>query len=468
MRLTDLSRYNQWWKLGRDFYRFDYDLRVIEYFIERRKYNFDVGNIYVVRGPRRAGKSVYIKLSIGGLLEEGVEPRCILYLPCDRLSSRRELSQILRDFIRFNEGSERIYIFLDEVTYLPGWFLVLKDLAETDISNNICVVATGSSPINLKEASERLPGRRTEGNELWLMPLSFREFILNVPDKILPIPREKIRELRKKLAGMEFSFENPNLMQFSELYAWHEELEKLFEIYLRTGGTPELITEYLENKKVSEKNLEMLIRFVLGEISRAKKSEIVALGILRYLIDNLMQRVDYKRIANSIDAHHATVRDIIETLQKALIIFQINYLDINTKRFSERKQKKFAFADAALITALRSYIYGLSWEELIWEIERIKPNLMENLAISTAITSIHEPYRKEWWTKIGYFYTEKYEIDLVVLSKTGIQTYEIKYTEKPRATRSKITLTKDELDIEKSRIPAIYILATTPKSPKTI
>ncbi|MEX0567592.1 MAG: ATP-binding protein [Candidatus Njordarchaeota archaeon] len=468
MRLTDLSRYNSWWKLGRDFCRFDYDLRSIEYFIERHRYDFSIGNIYIIRGPRRSGKSVYIKLYISNLLSEGIEPRCILYLPCDRLSSRKELSQILRNFIRFNDDSKRIYIFLDEVTYLPEWFLVLKDLAEMEVSSKICVVATGSSPVSLKESSERLPGRRVEGNELWLMPLSFREFILNVPDRVLPIPKEKINKLKKTLIKIEFSFEEPNPNQLSGLYVWHEELEKLFDIYLRTGGMPELIMEYLRNRKISEKNLEMLIRFVLGEISKAKKSEIIALGILRYLTDNLTQRVDYKKIANNIDAHHATVRDIIETLQKALILFQINHVDINTKKFSERKQKKFVFTDVALVTALKSYIYGLSWDELIWEIERIKPNLIENLVISTAITSIHEPYRKEWWTRIGYFYTEKYEIDLVVLSKTKIQTYEVKYTEKTRTTRAKITITKDEIDIEKSKIPSIYILATTPKSPKTI
>ena len=206
LRLTDLSRYNSWWKLGRDFCRFDYDLRSIEYFIERHRYDFSIGNIYIIRGPRRSGKSVYIKLYISNLLSEGIEPRCILYLPCDRLSSRKELSQILRNFIRFNDDSKRIYIFLDEVTYLPEWFLVLKDLAEMEVSSKICVVATGSSPVSLKETSERLPGRRVEGNELWLMPLSFREFILNVPDRVLPIPKEKINKLKKTLIKIEFSF----------------------------------------------------------------------------------------------------------------------------------------------------------------------------------------------------------------------------------------------------------------------
>jgi len=468
MKLTDLSRYNQWWKLGRNFAEYDNDLRTIRFLIGRHKHEFGVGNVYIIRGPRRAGKSVYIKLSIAELMEGNVEPKCILYLPCDRLSSRRELHRLLREFIRFNAESDRIFIFLDEVTYLPDWFLVIKDLAEDPVIDKVCIVATGSSPISLKEASERLPGRRVEGNEFWLMPISFREFIMNVPKKKLPIPEDKIEELRKILRGIRFDFEKPNLSPLAKLLAWHDELESLFELYLRIGGTPEFIVEYLTEKKVDAKYMEMLVRFVLGEISKAKKSENIALGILRYLTDNLMQRVDYRKIATSIDAHHMTVRDIIETLQRALIIFQMNYLDIATRKFLPRKQKKFAFSDISLVLALRSYIYGLTWEDLVWEIEKIKPHLVENLITSTAIISIHEPYRKEWWTRIGYYYTEKYEIDLVLLSKTEVQSYEVKYAEKAEATRAKITITKDDLDIERMRIPAAYLLATTPKSRKVL
>jgi len=181
-----------------------------------------------------------------------------------------------------------------------------------------------------------------------------------------------------------------------------------------------------------------------------------------------MQRADYRKIATSIDAHHMTVGDMIETLQRALIVFQMNYLDIATRKFLPRKQKKFAFSDISLVLALRSYIYGLTWEDLVWEIEKIKPHLVENLITSTAIISIHEPYRKEWWTRIGYYYTENYEIDLVLLSKTEVQSYEVKYAEKAEATRAKITITKDDLDIERMRIPAAYLLATTPKSQKIL
>ncbi len=77
-------------------------------------------------------------------------------------------------------------------------------------------------------------------------------------------------------------------------------------------------------------------------------------------------------------------------------------------------------------------------------------------------------FRKEWWTRIGYYYAEKYEIDLVLLSKTGVLSYEVKYTEKVETTKAKITITKDDLDIEKMRIPATYILAATSKSQKVL
>lgn len=468
MRLTDLSRYNKWWGLNQDFPNYDSDLGRIKFLINRYWKTFEVGNVYIIRGPRRSGKSTYIKLIIKKLLEEKVEPKSILYVPCDRLSSRRELHKLLLDFIKFNVESERIFIFIDEATYLPEWFLVIKDLAEELDMDRICIVATGSSPVGLKEASERLPGRRVEGNEFWLMPISFREFIMNIPKKLLPISGTHIEKLRRVLSNMEFRFEKPNISLLEDLLAWHDTLESLLDIYLRTGGMPEFIIEYLTQGRIREKTMEILIRFVLGEISKAKKSEHIALGVLRYLTDNLMQRTDYSKISSEVDSHHATVRDIIETLQKALIVFQVSYLDVNTRRFSMKKQKKFAFSDISLITALRSYIYGLAWDDILWEIEKIKPHLIENLIISTAIMSIHEPYKKEWWSRIGYYYTERYEIDLTILSKVQIQSYEVKYREKVRTTRAKITITKNEFDVQRNRVPASYILATATKNLRII
>ncbi len=49
--------------------------------------------LYVLRGPRRVGKSVEVKRAIARLIHSGVEPRQIIHFACDGLRPR-ELRQV--------------------------------------------------------------------------------------------------------------------------------------------------------------------------------------------------------------------------------------------------------------------------------------------------------------------------------------------------------------------------------------
>ena len=51
--------------------------------------------LYVLRGPRRVGKSLEIKRAIAQLLEHGVEPRSIIHFACDELG-RGDLQRLVK------------------------------------------------------------------------------------------------------------------------------------------------------------------------------------------------------------------------------------------------------------------------------------------------------------------------------------------------------------------------------------
>src|SRR5215471_13957455 len=78
--------------------------------------------LYVLRGPRRVGKSVEIKRAISRLIRRGVPPRRIIHFACDELG-RGDLQRLVnagRELLtRELEGAR--YWFLDEITSVPGW-----------------------------------------------------------------------------------------------------------------------------------------------------------------------------------------------------------------------------------------------------------------------------------------------------------------------------------------------------------
>lgn len=94
--------------------------------VPRIKYFFDLESdaVYTVRGPRQVGKTTLIKLMIRELLREGVRPtRRIFYWTCDLVEGPKELVSILESYIDSVRSltSERLYIFLDEVSAVRDW-----------------------------------------------------------------------------------------------------------------------------------------------------------------------------------------------------------------------------------------------------------------------------------------------------------------------------------------------------------
>ena len=73
--------------------------------------------------------------------------------------------------------SNRRYLFLDEASFLPEWPRGIKVLIDMGFDRNATYVVTGSSALDLKRSSEKLPGRRGKGCDFVLLPLSFRQFL---------------------------------------------------------------------------------------------------------------------------------------------------------------------------------------------------------------------------------------------------------------------------------------------------
>ena len=73
--------------------------------------------VYSLRGPRRIGKTTLLGYLIRLLIENNVNPRDIVFISCDSLSSWTELRDVLRFIVSRNE---RKYIFIDEASFISG------------------------------------------------------------------------------------------------------------------------------------------------------------------------------------------------------------------------------------------------------------------------------------------------------------------------------------------------------------
>ena len=202
--------------------------------------------LYVLRGPRRVGKSLELKRAVARLLASGVDPKTIFYCSCDGLSK-----QDLRRLVAQGHSVTRTlpgprHWLLDEVTAVPGWSQTIKELRDQETTfREACVVLTGSSARDLEQARKDLADRRggIADSDRLLLPMGFRAFCraLGGSDEL---PPEVIRPKDLLTAGAERAI--------SALEPWSDTLADMWELFLDVGGFPRAVGEHVGAGAVSD------------------------------------------------------------------------------------------------------------------------------------------------------------------------------------------------------------------------
>jgi len=136
----------------------------------------------VLRGPRRVGKTVLLRQIIQALLEEGTEPRRVLYVPFDELPTLADVREPVLAVSRWFEAqvlgttfnaaahkNQPAFLFFDEVQNLDAWAPQVKSLVDNQA---VRALITGSSSLRIEAGRDSLAGRVTT---LDLGPLLLRE-----------------------------------------------------------------------------------------------------------------------------------------------------------------------------------------------------------------------------------------------------------------------------------------------------
>lgn len=161
----EMSATNPWWR-DTDWESRDADLQAaeghgIDYQPEVLE-GIQRGGLYLLRGPRRVGKTVSLKRKISELLDRGVPPTCVVRAAVDGWAGKDVRTLVQNTTLPpMPEGQTRWW-FLDEISATTGqWDRHVKWLRDNHHEfAEACVVLTGSDAGELTRAAGTLAGRR--------------------------------------------------------------------------------------------------------------------------------------------------------------------------------------------------------------------------------------------------------------------------------------------------------------------
>ncbi len=165
-----LYQYNPWWEE----IVFDEEIKPRDRYLDRLIKYLANKQIIALTGLRRVGKTTLMKLIIKELIKNGTAPKYILYVSLDDyLFHQNSIIDIINEYRKLHKLKikEKIYIFLDEVTYKDDFHIQLKNIYD---SQNTKIFAASSSASMLRDKKASLTGRSIT---LEIKPLDLEEYI---------------------------------------------------------------------------------------------------------------------------------------------------------------------------------------------------------------------------------------------------------------------------------------------------
>lgn len=349
-----LAANNRWWRTS-DWQQSDPDLRAAS----RAPFRYRAGcladlapgGLYVLRGPRRAGKSTEVKYAIADLLAAGVPARNIVHAAVDgwRAADIRTLiSGSTRTFLAGTTGTR--YWFIDEISSVSGdWPNTIKSLRDNDPDFAAdTVVLTGSSAARLHEVRKALAGRRgsVSNSDRTLLPMRFTDMVraaaTSLPEFPVTSPADLADiDLRERLG--------PLLPYLNDLVA-------LWEVYLRVGGFPQAVASWRTTGDIDPSFTDTMWDVVYGDaIAGARFSAPQTATLLSRLSANLCSPLNVADLARDIDVTQPTAKERLSNLAESFLAWPCHREQGLTPKLNT--QTKWYFTDPVLarLAALRGY-----------------------------------------------------------------------------------------------------------------
>lgn len=315
----ELARINPWWR-GGSWEGRDPDLRRVAAsglnYESSALGGLTPGNLYVLRGPRRVGKTVTVKQKISRLVADGANPRSIIRVAADGWDEN-DIRKLPRTpgLPRLPEETRRWW-FIDEITSVKGnWISQVKWLRDNDPDfASDTVVLTGSDAPSLTKVAGELPGRRGRNVSVarTLLPIGFRTFVRLTETDRPSAPQLPLAGLRTPAAKE----------AFDDLLPWLDVLVRSWETYLEYGGFPVAVEAAKRGDPVPIDFANYLFDVIFRDAFAASSLSETRTGALyARVIEGMGSPINFRSIGSDLDLATATVIRHVDYLRDSFLLW---------------------------------------------------------------------------------------------------------------------------------------------------
>ena len=451
MERSVLLAKNSWWK-GKEHFQEDEDykkwdekkIKWIPKLLERIE--LKPFSLHFIFGPRQVGKTTIIKLKIRELLEK-TKPEQIFYFRCDEIRDYKELNELLESYFKMKEEFEvkSSYIFLDEITFAEDWFKTIKGWIDDGKFKNDVLVISGSASFEVKKHAEYFPGRRGNGRDFLVFPLSFREFV-----KIMK------PEIYEKIPKIDSLDEKEIKTKALKSFVYLKELNYLLDTYLKIGGFPLAINSYSEEKRINDFVKETYLSWIKNDIVKLDRSINTAREILKSVLTKIPSPLSWESVAKETSIKSPkTINAYLNMFQELFLINISYYLNLNSLTIEFGKNKKIHLNDP---------LFYQLFEE--WCLINIKDKENKNVEDLMASHLARFGKSSKDYSDEVFYWKNGMEIDSLIKTRDKVIGFEVKWSNKVNEIKTKIgkmkevyLISKETFDIDRKIIPLSVFLA---------
>ena len=337
-----LQQYNPWWRIPSAIKEESKPQKRLAYYEALKILTHpSIRRFAVLSGMRRVGKTTILYQIMEHLIDEGINPKNILYATFDNpILKLVNVENVLSIYEAMYPIEGMKYILLDEIQYTENWELWMKVVY--DSRKDIRLIATGSaSPVLEKGSADSGTGR---WSVLKIPTMSFYEYcrLLELDQPVLP----------EDLHLSELWNRSP--AQLGDLMNQFTPLKNHFNRYLMVGGFPELALsddDAYAQRMLREDVVDKVIKRDVLSLFNIR-SPLLMEKLFLYLCMNGTEIFNATTAAKELEnTSVTTIESYIKALEMSNLIYLAKPMDVGSKGSLKGKPKIF-IADAAIRNAV--------------------------------------------------------------------------------------------------------------------
>ena len=365
MEIGKLAEWNPWWENKALINNLTGKPRQSYALLEK---SIAIKEITIITGVRRSGKSTIMYQMIQNLLQQGIEPKQILFVNFeDKKLAQDSIDEIYAGYRENMNPGKKAYIFFDEIHKKEGWESWIRK--QYDLKADCKFVISGScSHLLKKEYSTLLTGRNLTFE---IFPLSFKEYL--------------------GFSGIEP--EEASVRKGIILPATKAKILSALKSYLAQGGFPEA---FFKEEQFKMKLLEQYFDDIVYKdiIDRFGLNSKRVMDFALFLATNFTGTFSLRNVRNALKLSYDAAKDYMSHFSEAFLFFPIDHFS-----FSFKEQKTLPSKVYCVDNGLRNAVSFKFSEDT--------GKLAENLVCI-------ELKRR---AKEAYYWKNKGEVDFIVKEK---------------------------------------------------